>query len=762
CSLDAFVKVRVYASRVLSNSVTFSSLALDRKMNIKSGNKSESRNEDGDIFKEVPLSDQNVTPKLKAFTFAELESATENSGFKAGRNFRGIGMTIVVEGLPSDSLVGFNDGQRPDEEAKSGQGIKQPSFLPEKGCLRFSLAEIHLASQNFDDALILGKGGFGNVYQGLVNIDNVESLVAIKRLNSTSSQGALEFWTEIQMLSKFRHCHLVSLIGYCDEQNEMILVYEYMCNGTLADHLHKVGKNGNPPLSWVQRLKICIGSARGLDYLHTGTGIQHRVIHRDVKSSNILLDEHWAAKVSDFGLSKIGPANQSFSYVSTNVKSTHGYLDPEYFRTYRLTRKTDVYAFGVVLFEVLSGRPAVDARLNEKQLGLAAWARRCVKDGKVERIVDPNLREGRVSPKSLGKFVKIADRCLRRRPEERPTMAHPCFRKFSFAELKGITKNFSMDLVLGEGGFGMTFKGAINEVTYSPSKVGTGMVVAVKRFNTDLLKGLKRGQKPEVAHFQKLIHPNLVKLFGYCLEDEEFLLVYEYMKHGSLDNYLFKDDADAALPWATRLKIAIGAAQGLAFLHTITKQLVYFDFKASNVLLDKDFNAKLCDFGLAELDHLANNNVDHEDVGSSYSDTRVYPMYSVAPEYLESDCVMIFMKLEISDAGEWNMKRDVHGFGFILMQLLTRQKIDRKHTPGSVDWAQLARIYLSNEKKLVTIMDDGLEHKYPSRGALEVAELTLKCLEVDPEKRPSMKEVLETLERISAIKMETMKEEVRG
>ncbi|KAK2969622.1 hypothetical protein RJ640_029784 [Escallonia rubra] len=313
--------------------------------------------------------------------------------------------------------------QRPDEEAKSGQGIKQPSFLPEQGCLRFSLAEIHLASQNFDDALILGKGGFGNVYQGLVNIDNVESLVAIKRLNSTSSQGALEFWTEIEMLSKFRHCHLVSLIGYCDEQNEMILVYEYMCNGTLADHLHKVGKNGNPPLSWVQRLKICIGSARGLDYLHTGTGVQHRVIHRDVKSSNILLDEHWAAKVSDFGLSKIGPANQSFSYVSTNVKGTHGYLDPEYFLTYRLTRKTDVYAFGVVLFEVLSGRPAVDARLNEKERGLAAWARRCVKDGRVERIVDPNLRKGRVSPKSQGKFVKIADQCLRRRPEERPTMA---------------------------------------------------------------------------------------------------------------------------------------------------------------------------------------------------------------------------------------------------------------------------------------------------------------------------------------------------
>ncbi|KAK2978419.1 hypothetical protein RJ640_002447, partial [Escallonia rubra] len=444
-----------------------------------------------------------------------------------------IGTITQAQGI----LNGLLSMQRPDEEAKSGQGIKQPSFLPEQGCLRFSLAEIHLASQNFDDALILGKGGFGNVYQGLVNIDNVQSLVAIKRLNSTSSQGALEFWTEIEMLSKFRHCHLVSLIGYCDEQNEMILVYEYMCNGTLADHLHKVGKNGNPPLSWVQRLKICIGSARGLDYLHTGTGVQHRVIHRDVKSSNILLDEHWAAKVSDFGLSKIGPANQSFSYVSTNVKGTHGYLDPEYFLTYRLTRKTDVYAFGVVLFEVLSGRPAVDARLNETQLGLAAWARRCVKDGKVERIVDPNLREGRVSPKSLGKFVEIADRCLRRRPEERPTMA----RVVACLELAlKLQEGWDSSNVGGE-----TFSTKVRLFFLGKSPVNTA----------DHLHKVGKNGNPPLSWVQRL---------KICIGSARGL---DYLHTGT----------------------------------GVQHRVIHRDVKSSNILLDEHWAAKVSDFGLSKI-----------------------------------------------------------------------------------------------------------------------------------------------------------------
>ncbi|KAL8124687.1 uncharacterized protein LOC141718545 [Apium graveolens] len=309
------------------------------------------------------------------------------------------------------------------EEYHRESNIQPPSSFENQWRL-FSIREILLATHNFDENLFLGRGGFGKVYKGIL-IDGAMTTVAVKRLNSKSRQGAREFWTEIEMLSNIRHSHIVSLIGYCNENHEMILVYEYMPHGTLSDHLYKNSRNGSvafQPLSWEQRLKICVGAARGLDYLHTGTGLQKRVIHRDVKSSNILLDEHWEAKVSDFGLSKIGPANQSCSHVSTNVKGTPGYMDPEYFLTHRLTRKSDVYAFGVVLFEVLCGRRALDLKIDKDQRALAQYAHRCIQEGTIDQIIDSSLR-GQISKDCLQVFVDIGDQCLHYQQRKRPTMS---------------------------------------------------------------------------------------------------------------------------------------------------------------------------------------------------------------------------------------------------------------------------------------------------------------------------------------------------
>ncbi|KAL8475860.1 hypothetical protein ACS0TY_028496 [Phlomoides rotata] len=255
-------------------------------------------------------------------------------------------------------------------ETSSSEEENKPSEMAERLCRRFSISEMQLATRNFSDGLLLGRGGFGKVYKGL--IDKEQTTVAVKRLKSNSKQGAREFLMEIETLSELRHINLVSLIGYCSESREMILVYEYMACGTLADHLYNFARRGldASSLTWKERLNICIGAARGIDYLHTG----QRVIHRDVKTSNILLDENFVAKVSDFGLAKPEDRNKLQSHVSTKVKGTFGYLDPYYFHTRKLTRKSDTYAFGVVLLEVLCGRPAVDSEVSEEEHILTMWA----------------------------------------------------------------------------------------------------------------------------------------------------------------------------------------------------------------------------------------------------------------------------------------------------------------------------------------------------------------------------------------------------
>uniref|UniRef100_A0A2P2MH32 Uncharacterized protein MANES_01G102100 n=1 Tax=Rhizophora mucronata TaxID=61149 RepID=A0A2P2MH32_RHIMU len=281
-------------------------------------------------------------------------------------------------------------------------------------CRRFSIFEIEVATCRFDDEYVIGSGGFGNVYKGY--IDEGVTPVAIKRLHSSSGQGVREFRTEIKMLSSLCHVNLVALIGYCDDQGEMILVYEYMSRGTLRDHLYKTQ---NPPLPWKRRLEICIGSARGLQYLHTGT--RHTIIHRDVKSTNILLGENWMAKVSDFGLSRAGPTSDSQTHVSTVVRGSIGYVDPDYFRRKQLTEKSDVYSFGVVLFEVLCARPAVMQGLPREQVSLADWARNCHLRGFLDRIMDPYLR-GQIAPLCLKRFGEIAYGCVSDQAAQRPAI----------------------------------------------------------------------------------------------------------------------------------------------------------------------------------------------------------------------------------------------------------------------------------------------------------------------------------------------------
>ena len=310
--------------------------------------------------------------------------------------------TIESVGWTPLSMFGGSSLSRSSEPGSHGLlGMKIP------------FAEIQSATNNFDRNLIIGSGGFGMVYKGELR-DNVK--VAVKRGMPGSRQGLPEFQTEITVLSKIRHRHLVSLVGFCEENSEMILVYEYVEKGPLKKHLY--GSSLQTPLSWKQRLEICIGAARGLHYLHTG--FAQGIIHRDIKSTNILLDENYVAKVADFGLSRSGPCINE-THVSTNVKGSFGYLDPEYYRRQQLTDKSDVYSFGVVLFEVLCGRPAVDPQLAREQVNLAEWGLEWLQKGMLEQIVDPHL-VGQIQQSSLKKFCETAEKCLAEYGVDRPAM----------------------------------------------------------------------------------------------------------------------------------------------------------------------------------------------------------------------------------------------------------------------------------------------------------------------------------------------------
>lgn len=290
----------------------------------------------------------------------------------------------------------------------------------------FTFSELKSATRGFSRALMIGEGGFGCVYRGVVRVHADEAPdskmdVAVKQLNRNGFQGHKEWINEVNFLGVVKHPNLVKLVGYCAEDDERgiqrLLVYELMCNKSLEDHLLARVPSSLP---WMTRLKIAQDAARGLAYLHEEMDFQ--LIFRDFKTSNVLLDEDFNAKLSDFGLARQGPT-QGVSHVSTSVVGTVGYAAPEYVHTGRLTAKSDVWSFGVVLYELITGRRAVERNLPRSEQKLLEWVRPYVSDSKkFHLIVDPRL-EGEYCIKSAQKLASLANKCLSKQPKSRPKMS---------------------------------------------------------------------------------------------------------------------------------------------------------------------------------------------------------------------------------------------------------------------------------------------------------------------------------------------------
>ncbi|XP_024159100.1 receptor-like cytoplasmic kinase 176 isoform X2 [Rosa chinensis] len=319
------------------------------------------------------------------------------------------------------------DKKKPQEKSIASTSYQlMPSTSRRERILlkRFLFNELKVATWNFHPHNKLGEGGFGSVFRGWVD-DNISTaaspgtgmLIAVKRINQEGLQGHKEWLTEIYYLGRLRHPNLVTLLGYCFEDDCRLLVYEFMAGGSLDTHLY--GRASSlQPLSWILRMKIALGAANSLAFIHSGEG---KVIHRDVKSSNILLDSNYNAKLSDFGFAKDGPAGDK-SHVSTWVMGTRGYAAPEYVATGHLTRKTDVYGFGVVMLELLTGKPVLDTSRPTRERNLVEWARPYfASKRRVLKIFDARIK-GQYSVAAARKAANLTNQCLSTEPELRPNM----------------------------------------------------------------------------------------------------------------------------------------------------------------------------------------------------------------------------------------------------------------------------------------------------------------------------------------------------
>ncbi|XP_010462030.1 PREDICTED: probable LRR receptor-like protein kinase At1g51890 isoform X3 [Camelina sativa] len=275
---------------------------------------------------------------------------------------------------------------------------------------KFTYSEVLKMTKNFER--VLGKGGFGTVYYG--NLDDTQ--VAVKMLSHSSAQGYKEFKAEVELLLRVHHRHLVGLVGYCDDGDNLALIYEYMANGDLRENMS--GKLSVNVLSWETRMQIAVEAAQGLEYLHNGC--RPPMVHRDVKPTNILLNERSQAKLADFGLSRSFPVDGE-SHVMTIVAGTPGYLDPEYYRTNWLSEKSDVYSFGVVLLELVTNQPVTDK--TRERPHITEWVGSMLTNGDIRSIVDPKLMDD-YDTNGVWKVVELALACVNPSSSRRPTMPH--------------------------------------------------------------------------------------------------------------------------------------------------------------------------------------------------------------------------------------------------------------------------------------------------------------------------------------------------
>ncbi|KAK1426160.1 hypothetical protein QVD17_14829 [Tagetes erecta] len=459
----------------------------------------------------------------------------------------------------------------------------------------------------------------------------------------------------------------------------------------------------------------------GTEYIHTTMDNKQKIIHRDIKSGNILLGENWQAKIADFGLSKLHPREQTASTIKTNnIAGTRVYLDPEYERTGTLKKESDVYSFGVVLFEILTGKLAYDSiYTNKNAKGLAPIVLQHLKKyGTLEKLIDPKLKEesnekvlipnkGPINKDSLHTFIKIGCQCLAETQSQRPTMENVIKElkkalklqenpddslRLSFEALKSATQDFN--LIIGRGGYGNVYRGEILCAT-GPK------IVAVKQW----ARNRNRKFLAELEILFEYKHENIICLVGYCEEKKERFTVYEYAFNRSLDMHV----KDASLTWTQRLKISIEVATGLDFLHEGGEvSVIHRNIKSSHILLNDDWKAKIGGFGLSVTEFWVNG----------AHGTRGY----VDPQYDKQK----FLTKE----------SDIYSFGVVLLEMMCG-RIQDPHN----DIVTFVKSHCEEGKTNIELVFEGIKDQIVHKSLVAFLEIAYECLHDDKEKRPSASKV---------------------
>ncbi|GJZ57598.1 kinase-like domain, phloem protein 2-like protein [Tanacetum coccineum] len=597
--------------------------------------------------------------------------------------------------------------------------------------LKVPLQNIISATNNFAEENVMREYGVIKEYKGQLLWSGELIHITARRFNKEETDREQLFWTEISMLSNLKHKNLVSLVGFCDENDEkIIIIRNETARGMLIEYL-----SDSMMLTWVRRLEICVGVAHALSYIHYDEPRDFSVIHRHIDSSRVLLNDEWEPKLSDFGVSMKIKASQRHHSFHTNIK------------TKRVNHKSDMYSFGIVLFELLCGRPSIIDDENNNRLAPLAITH--YREKKLENMIDHDLFK-QMDLHSFNMFAEIAYECLDEERSQRPNIDdivprlekalesarenrpihsspnHLAHLRIPLEDIESATNYFAEENVIGEGRFGKSYKG---QLLWSGELID---ITAQRLINNEWGDEEEQQFWTEISMLSSLKHSNLASIVGFCNEVGAETIIY---KHGStwrLDEYL----SDATLlTWVRRLKISVGVAHAISYIHYNESRefsAIHRNISSETVLLIDGWEPKLSDF-----QHSMKINASERH--HSFHTDSVWSRKG----YTDPTCF---------ETNIWNHKSDIYSLGIVLFELLC----GRKSVSDDQDNKYLApvAIFHYREKTLDGIIDPDLWKQMDLRSLNIFAETAYGCLNEERSRRPSIDEIVIRLEKALELQLE--------